>query len=438
MKIKKPNLKININKKAVSATAKKLLDGMLIVFTFATLLLGSALLTATYIYPVKIINNYSVILTIKPELLIEYLAYTQTYYWYSIACGASLIFFGLAVHVRSINGVYRAIMDTPAYFLNVPVVLYKKAVKFRDWLFAKIEYLNSESVKWRRFFTVMSSPYSLLLKMGFSPQMALGLITIGSTAGTGVIVNETILAERSFSNRDAGVYLAPSEIPNSELEEQFKNEVTENTLRVILNDIPVEKIDISDVNIGTSYVSNGEASKLPTDKTEAILIDGNNTTIEIGKLIISRVSCKTLNMENVRANSIKILNNQADGLSIYQTASSTIPNLRVSGGYFMSELLETSGGLYDRLHISPLDSMSSSKTYVNELNLTNIVSSGGTCELKKIDAGEILIEYGRWGGDNSIFTKALTVSSSVVSANWEVNGNIVVRMTEVAPRPAAD
>ena len=396
MKIKKPNLKININKKAVSATAKKLLDGMLIVFTFATLLLGSALLTATYIYPVKIINNYSGILTIKPELLIEYLAYTQTYYWYSIACGASLIFFGLAVHVRSINGVYRAIMDTPAYFLNVPVVLYKNAVKFRDWLFAKIEYLNSESVKWRRFFTVMSSPYSLLLKMGFSPQMALGLITIGSTAGTGVIVNETILAERSFSNRDAGVYLARSEIPNSELEEQFKNEVTENTLRVILNDIPVEKIDISDVNIGTSYVSNGEASKLPTDKTEAILIDGNNTTIEIGKLIISRVSCKTLNMENVRANSIKILNNQADGLSIYQTASSTIPNLRVSGGYFMSELLETSGGLYDRLHISPLDSMSSSKTYVNELNLTNIVSSGGTCELKKIDAGEILIEYGRW------------------------------------------
>jgi len=274
--------------------------------------------------------------------------------------------------------------------------------------------------------------------MGFSPQMALGLITIGSTAGTGVIVNETILAERSFSNRDAGVYLAPSEIPNSELEEQFKNEVTENTLRVILNDIPVEKIDISDVNIGTSFVSNGEASKLPTGKTEAILIDGNNTTIEIGKLVISRVSCKTLNMENVRANSIKILNNQADGLSIYQTASSTIPNLRVSGGYFMSELLETSGGLYDRLHISPLDTMSTSKTYVNELNLTNVVSSGGTCEIKKVDAGEILIEFGRWGGDNSIFTKALTVSSSVVSANWEVNGNIEVRMTEVAPRPAAD
>jgi hypothetical protein len=323
--------------------------------------------------------------------------------------------------------------------LYSPVLLsiqaYKKGLIIRDYVMAKVDYLDNESKKWHRFFQVMASPYNLLLKLGFSPQMAMSFLAVGSTVGTGVVVNETILAERSFSNRDAGVYLAPSEIPNSELEEQFKEEITTNTLRVLLNDTPVETIDISSVNIGTSYASNGQPSALPTGKTEAILIDGNNTRIEIGKLIFSRNSCKTLNLESINANKITIKDNQADGLSVYQTASSTIPNLRVSGGYFMSDLLQTEGGLYDRLHISPLDSMSASKTYVNQLNLTNIVSSGGTCDLKKLDIGELEITFNRIGGDNSLVTKALTVSSTVTSANWVVDGNIEVLMGEVSRKP---
>jgi len=434
-----PKLKIKFNKPAFSAMGKILLEILLGIFTYVALLTSSALLALTYANPIKMVETYFPMkvlrLTIEPGLLNKYLAYTQTYYWYSIACGAFLLIIGLAVHIRSLNGLYASIINTPRYFLNAPIKAYKSSIRFRDWLFAKIEYLNGESEKWRRFFTVMSSPYFLLLKMGFSPQMAISFLAVGSTVTTGVVVNETILAERSFSNRDAGVYLAPSEIPNSELEEQFKEEITTNTLRVLLNDTPVETIDISNVNIGTSYASNGQPSALPSGQTTAILIDGNNTRIEIGKLIVSRVSCKTLNIENVRANSIKILNNQADGLSIYQTASSTIPNLRVSGGYFMSALLQTEGGLYDRLHISPLDSITSSKVYVNELTLENIVSSGGTCDLRKLDVGELEVTWNRIGGDNSLVSKALTISSTVTSANWEVDGNIEVLMAEVERKP---
>ena len=326
--------------------------------------------------------------------------------------------------------------------LYSPILLsiqaYKKGLIIRNYVMAKVDYLDAESKKWHRFFQVMASPYNMLLKLGFSPQMAMSFLAVGSTVGTGVVVNETILAERSFSNRDAGVYLAPSEIPNSELEEQFKNEVTTNTLRVVLNDTPVETIDISNVNVATSFTTNGQGSTLPTGKTEAILIDGNNTRIEIGRLIFNRNTCKTLNLENINANKITIKDNQADGLSVYQTASSTIPNLRVSGGYFMSDLLQTEGGLYDRLHISPLDSMTATKTYVNELKLENIVSTGGTCDLKKLDIGELEVTFNRIGGDNNIVTKALTISSTVTSANWIVDGNIEVRMNEVTPKPVAD
>ena len=352
----------------------------------------------------------------------------------------------LGIPVKVVKGFGRFFFEIAKAFkrmifsiLYSPVLLaiqaYRKGLIIRDYVMAKVDYLDQESKKWHRFFQVMTSPYNLLLKLGFSPQMAMSFLAVGSTVGTGVVVNETILAERSFSNRDAGVYLAPSEIPNSELEEQFKEEITTNTLRVLLNDTPVETIDISNVNIGTSYASNGQPSQLPSGKTEAILIDGNNTRIEIGKLVFSRNSCKTLNLENINANKITIKDNQADGLSVYQTASSTIPNLRVSGGYFMSDLLQTEGGLYDRLHISPLDSMSSSKTYVNQLNLTNIVSSGGTCDLKKLDIGELEITFNRIGGDNSLVSKALTVSSTVTSANWTVDGNIEVLMGEVSRKP---
>ena len=300
--------------------------------------------------------------------------------------------------------------------LYSPVLLsiqaYKKGLIIRDYVMAKVDYLDQESKKWHRFFQVMASPYNLLLKLGFSPQMAMSFLAVGSTVGTGVVVNETILAERSFSNRDAGVYLAPSDMPNSELEEQFKEEVTTNTLRVLLNDTPVETISISDVNVGTSFASNGQPSALPSGKTEAILIDGNNTIIEIGKLVFSRNSCTTLVMTNINSNKTTIKDNQADGLSIYQTASSTIPNLRVSGGYYMADLLQTEGGLYDRIHISPLDSITSSKVYVNELNLTNIVSSGGSCTLNKLNVGEIEVTFNRVGGDSSLLSKALIVSGS--------------------------
>tara|TARA_X000001388_G_scaffold20779_1_gene13769 strand:- start:507 stop:1613 length:1107 start_codon:yes stop_codon:yes gene_type:complete len=366
----------------------------------------------------------------------EYLEFVQAYYWYSIALSASLIVFGYSIHIRSIKALYEGIKASPRALLYSPITIYRELVEFRDWLFEKIEYLNGESAKWRRFFTVMKSPYSLLRSFGLSPQLALTLLVGAGATGTAVGVAE-VLEERSFSNGDAGIYLAPSNLPNEDLEREmaFRKDGPDNTLRVILNSTPVEEVNISNVNLGTSFASNGQPSALPSGKTEAILIDGNGTRIEIGKLTFSRNSCKTLNLENINANKVTIKDNQADGLSIYQSATSTQPNLRVSGGNFMSDLLTTEGGTYDRLWIAPLDTMTSSVTRVNTMILDNIVSSGGTCDLKKLNIGELVIEFNRIGGDSSLVTKAFTVSSTVKSANWAVTGNIEVLMAEVERQP---
>ena len=410
------------------------------ILTLLSVCIGVVGLTITLINPVNLWWSMSPIetplYTIGYTQVIEYLEFVQLYYWYSIGLSASLIVFGYSIHIRSLKALYEGIKASPRALLYSPITIYRELVEFRDWLFEKIEYLNGESAKWRRFFNVMKSPYSLLRSFGLSPQLALTLLVGAGATGTAVGVAE-VLEERSFSNGDAGIYLAPSNLPNEDLEREmaFRKDGPDNTLRVILNETPVEEVNISNVNLGTSFASNGQPSALPSGKTEAILIDGNGTRIEIGKLTLSRNSCKTLNLENINANKVTIKDNQADGLSIYQSATSTQPNLRVSGGNFMSDLLTTEGGTYDRLWIAPLDSITSSVTRVNTMILDNIVSSGGTCDLKKLNIGELLIEFNRIGGDNSLVTKAFTVSSTVKSANWNVTGNIEVLMGEVARQP---
>ena len=115
----------------------------------------------------------------------------NTYQIYTISISVGLLVLGiLQPEVR------RGIRSSPHKVLSA----YRKVRSWRDWLFAKIEYLNGESAKWKRTFNILKSPYSLLRALGLNPQMAIGLLAVGSTAGTGVIVNETVLAERSFSN----------------------------------------------------------------------------------------------------------------------------------------------------------------------------------------------------------------------------------------------
>ncbi len=410
------------------------------ILTLLSVCIGSLGLAITLINPVNLWWTISPIETryfvIGYSLVMEYLEFVQTYYWYSIGLSASLIVFGYSIHIRSIKALYEGIKASPRALLYSPITIYRELVDFRDWLFEKIEYLNGESAKWRRFFSVLKSPYSLLRSFGLSPQLAVTLLVGAGATGTAVGVAE-VIQERSFSNGDAGIYLAPSNLPNEDLEREmaFRKDGPDNTLRVILNSTPIEEVSISNVNLGTSFASNGQPSALPSGKTEAILIDGNGTRIEIGKLTFSRNSCKTLNLENINANKVTIKDNQADGLSIYQSATSTQPNLRVSGGNFMSDLLTTEGGTYDRLWIAPLDTMTSSVTRVNTMILDNIVSSGGTCDLKKLNIGELVIEFNRIGGDSSLVTKAFTVSSTVKSANWAVTGNIEVLMAEVERQP---
>ena len=127
-----------------------------------------------------------------------------------------------------------------------PVAAYRKVIYYRDKLLKTVNYLQEESAKWRTAFTILKMPYSFLRMLGFSPQMAISFLVAGSAVGGGVVVNETILAEKSFAAGDAGVHDAPLDTPVFAAEE-FK------TLRVDLGTTAVGSIVVADTTLGTAF-----------------------------------------------------------------------------------------------------------------------------------------------------------------------------------------
>ena len=137
---------------------------------------------------------------------------------------------GCMAFVRTIKAAFWGICHSP---MNS----YRAMIRKRDWLLAKVQYLNDESAKFQMTFKIIKSPYSFLRMMGLNPQMAIGLLFAGSAVGSGVVVNETVFADRSFNRGDSGVYAAPLDVPTSYVE-------GDNTLRIDLGSTPVREITI--------------------------------------------------------------------------------------------------------------------------------------------------------------------------------------------------
>ena len=408
-------------------------NGILYTLTFLTIITGTLLLTVTVTNPINLWWSISPIETpyfvIGYSYVIGHLEFLQGWYWESVGTGVGLILFGYVIHIRSLKALYEGIKASPRAILYSPITFYKALKDFRDWLFGKIEYLNGESEKWRRFFTVMKSPYSLLRSLGLNPQMAIAVLGIGSTTAVGVGVAE-VMEIRSFENRSPGIYSAPGEYPDEELEKLMawrKDNPNDNTLRIVLGSTPVEEITISNVSVGTAYTG----SALPSGKAEAILIEGKlgmSARLEIGELIFERNTCKTLTLSDINAYKVVVQHNISDGQSISQTIG-TSRDLRISGGNFMAKKLSTEGGTYDRLWLDT-GNLTSTNAKINKLNLSNIVSKGGTCVIRQADIGLLTIQYNTTGNDQNFATKEFQVQSSTKASIWSVIDNREVLLQE--------
>ena len=319
-----------------------------------------------------------------------------------------------------------------------PLAFYQAMARRRDWVLAKVEYAHAESAKWRAMWTCLKLPYTGLRAAGFSPQMAIGLLAVGSTAGTGVIVNETVLADRSFKRGDAGVYAAPLDTPSAALEEMLafrKENKNDNTLRIVLGVVPVREIKIENVSVGTVYTGGAIPSSAHTSAdgtaatATAILIGGTvvsggtSTFLEVGEMVLEKSRCSYLYFDNTTAHTINVIGNASDGQSINQTPG-TSRMRAVGGGHHQAEAMVTSGGSYDRIHIDAPTTAINGK--IDKLTLSNLYTEGGACVFDRLKLGELTIELNEIGIADGFSTKEFKIHESVTAANWNVSDNVEV------------
>ena len=389
---------------------------------------GSVGLLISYVNPLPLINKYYTTTPLVNDNVALLYANVETAVWVSIG----LISFGLLLHVNNFKAWKRNIRAFPRAVIKSPKRMYRKLVVFRDWLLETCNRLNEESAKWHRMFSVLRSPYSLLRGLGFSPQMAVALLTVGSTATTGVVVNETILADRSFSRGDSGVYAAsvigneaPLDIPTSYSEK-------ENTLRIDLGATPVREITIENVTVGTAYTN----STLPQGETNVVQISGNPnaenftpTRLEVGELIFEKNRCKKLTLSDINAHTILVEGNASDGQSIAPSPG-TARMRAIGGGHHQAEAMITSGGTYDRIWIQAPSSGVNGK--VGTLKLSNLFTKGGDCVLSKMDIGTLTVKLNEIGNGDGFATKDFTIATSVTGANLSITDNVEVSISEPA------
>ena len=305
---------------------------------------------------------------------------------------------------------------------GTPRNIYLKSVRFRDWLLAKVSYLQDESEKWRRIFQIAKSPYSVLRAMGFSPQMA-GTFLFASTAVTSTVVVNEVMEGKSFRAGDAGIYTAPSDTP-IEWSDQ------DNTLRIDLGSVPVGEISISDVSVGTAYAN----SSLPSGETNVIIVGGlpatsdpvfAETYLEVGHLIIDRWRCTKLSVSNVEAHTLNVKYNASDGQSIAPIPGT--PRARGIGGGNRADKMETKGGLYDQIKITAPNSGVNGK--VDVLDLSNLYTKGGPCILSRIKAGILDITYNEVGNGDGFAAKDFEITGTTTYKTFSNVDNVEVSIS---------
>ena len=309
--------------------------------------------------------------------------------------------------------------------LRSPRQTYNKFVFYRDWVMVKVEYLQSESQKWKALFTTLKAPYSLLRAMGFSPQFATSILAAGSIAGGGVAVAE-VLEPPSFERGDSGVYAAPSINPVY-FEEKF------NTLRLDVGATAVGLVQITDTTLGTAYTG----SDLPDGESKVIIVGGlptvqdpafTGTYLEVGTLIVDRWRCESLKLTNIEAHELIVHGNTSDGQSIAAVAG-TPRDRGINGGNRATDMI-TSDSYYDQLKITAATSGVNGK--IDVLRLSNLYSKGGGCIIDRVKAGTVEITLNEIGGDSDLATKAFEIETSVIYKSFSNVDNVEVEMAAPA------
>ena len=112
-------------------------------------------LTVSYINPMQFIAPIlplqieGTIISVDQALVKSWLTLINTNLIAAVAIASTLLLMGILVHVRNFKTWWLNLRKAPMGIVRLPIRAYRRVSIWRNWLLAKVTYLNEESAKWK-------------------------------------------------------------------------------------------------------------------------------------------------------------------------------------------------------------------------------------------------------------------------------------------------
>jgi hypothetical protein len=247
--------------------------------------------------------------------------------------------------------------------------------------------------------------------------MLVGVAVTAFAIGTSVVFTQ---AAPNFP--EAGIYSVSSVPLNNTLkvgdEWQFdeyvpaeERQIKSNTLLINMSGARASDISISGIDIGAAWSSTTTAIKI---------IGATGKVLECDEVILDNITATSLTIADSQFYRFNVLNNQASGISIGGTLSSTPADITVQSERAAVSIPNVSSGTFDKIEINTASASSQCK----KLTISGVHAFGGGITIANLSAGTFTLQNSRLGSDADIDTTfELTIAATVLYQIGTFTGN---------------
>ena len=248
---------------------------------------------------------------------------------------------------------------------------------------------------------------------------AIGLLVTGFAIGTSVVFTQ---AASHFP--DPAIYNVAAVKPDHTLkvgddwvvpEDATLDErrLITNTLKINMRGARASNITINDVDIGATFGSATDTIKI---------IGATGKVLECETVVLENVTATKITIADSQFHTMNILNNQASGISIGGTLSSTPAAITVQSERGAVSIPSVGGGgsSFDKIEISTITASSQCK----KLTISNVRAYGGGISIANLHAKTFTLSNSTFGADASLDTFELVISATTLYSTMTASNNV--------------
>ena len=192
-----------------------------------------------------------------------------------------------------------------------------------------------------------------------------------------------------------------------------ERELKTNTLLINMSGARASHITINDVDIGATFGSATDTIKI---------IGATGKVLECETVILDNVTATKITIDNSQFHTLNILNNQASGISIGGTLSSTPAAITVQSERGAVSIPSVGGGgsSFDKIEISTIAASSQCK----QLTISNVRAYGGGITINNLHAGTFTLQNSTFGTDADLSTFELLISAATLYSTMTATNNV--------------